>query len=306
MSASDASRDRPGPGWRLMLRLMTRLPQPALSRLTGRLADLTIPGPLRRPLLGAFARVAGIDVAEAERPLSEYESFDAFFVRRLREGARPWLAGKDGVGSPVDGILGESGNVEAGRLLQAKGRSYTVAELLADPACAEVFSNGTFVTIYLSPRHYHRIHAPTAGGIEAIRRIPGALLPVNQPAVMTIDRLFPRNERAVCTMRGPTGTVAVVAIGAYNVGRITASFLKEAGPRPLQLTNLPGAGAQSRIFEPPVEVEGGDEIMAFHLGSTIVLLFERDRVALVPSLRIGTEVRMGTTIASFASENDGS
>lgn len=296
-------RNGPGPGWRMLLRLMMRLPLPALSRFTGRLADVTIPRPLRRPLLGAFARVVGIDVKETDRPITEYETFDAFFVRRLREDARPWVAGSDGVGSPVDGICGQSGSIAGSRLLQAKGRSYTMEELLADPLQAERFRDGVFATIYLSPRHYHRIHAPTAGTVVTVRRVPGALLPVNRPAVTTIDRLFPRNERAICTLDGPAGMIAVVAIGAYNVGRITTSLPVEAGSRPAQLTNLSGAESWSMTLDPPVIVEGGDEIMAFHLGSTIVLLFQSDRVKLDASLMTGKEVRMGSRIASFHSRS---
>jgi phosphatidylserine decarboxylase len=286
-----------GPGWVVLLRLLTRLPQPALSRITGRIADLRIPRPLRPTLLGAFARMTRIDVAEAAQPLDDYETLDAFFVRRLRAGIRHWPADERGIGSPVDGQFGEAGEIVEGRLLQAKGRTYTVAELIADDADADRFRRGSFVTFYLSPRHYHRIHAPVAGGIDRLRRVPGALLPVNRAAVGSVDRLFPRNERAVCRVEGPAGCVAVVAVGAFNVGRITASFAASPTGGDRQITNVRGRDAQVWTFDPPVSVERGEELMSFHLGSTVVLLFEADRVILDRSIQPGAEVRLGAQIA---------
>ena len=286
-----------GAGWVLLLRLLTRLPQPALSRITGRLADLRIPRPLRRTLLGAFARMTRIDVAEAAQPLAEYETLDAFFVRRLRAGLRHWPAGERGVGSPVDGQFGEAGAIDEGRLVQAKGRTYTVAELIADDADADRFRRGAFVTFYLSPRHYHRIHSPVSGGIDRLRRVPGALLPVNRAAVGSVDRLFPRNERAVCMVDGPAGRVAVVAVGAFNVGRITASFAPSPTSGDHQITNVRGRDPEVWTFDPPVSVERGEELMSFHLGSTVVLLFEADRVVLDRSIQPGAEVRLGAQIA---------
>jgi phosphatidylserine decarboxylase len=288
-----------GAGWKLMLRVLARLPQPALSRMTGRLADVRIPRPLRRPLLGAFARITGIDASEAVLPLAEYPTLDAFFVRRLRDGLRHWPPGERDIGSPVDGIFGECGRVDDGRLLQAKGRRYTVGELLADDTAAPRFRNGTFVTLYLSPRHYHRIHAPAGGRVTELRRVPGALLPVNRPAVENIERLFPRNERAVCMIDGPAGPIAVVAVGAFNVGRITASFGVGGRGVGRQITNFPDRDPRASRFDPAVPIERGDEIMAFHLGSTVVLLFEADRVVLDDSVEPGKEVRLGTRIGAF-------
>ncbi|MGD8278869.1 MAG: archaetidylserine decarboxylase [Gemmatimonadota bacterium] len=287
------------PGWRLALRILARLPQPALSRVTGRLADVRIPRPLRRAVLGAFAHTLHIDVTEAEKPLVDYPTFDAFFVRRLRAGSRSWPADAHAVAAPVDGIFGEAGAIEDGRLLQAKGREYTVDELLADDGDARRFDRGTFVTLYLSPRHYHRIHAPVAGQVTSLRRVPGALLPVNAAAVAHVDRLFPRNERAICTIDGPAGRVAVVAIGAFNVGRITASFLPAGDEDGTQITNLRAPGSRSERIEVPIAVERGAEIMAFHLGSTVVLLFEPGRVQTDASVERETEVRLGASIGSI-------
>jgi phosphatidylserine decarboxylase len=285
-----------GSGWGLSLRVLARLPQPVLSRVAGRLADVRIPRRLRRPLLGTFARITGIDVSEAAAPLEDYPSLDAFFVRRLRAGVRPWPSAERDIGSPVDGRFGECGRIEDGRLLQAKGRRYTVGELLADDAAAEGFRNGTYFTLYLSPRDYHRIHAPLAGRVCELRRIPGALLPVHRAAVESIERLFPRNERAVCLLETRAGPVAVVAIGAFNVGRITASFGATGHAVERQLTNRPSRDPERIRLEPAVSVERGDEIMAFHLGSTVVLLFEADRVDPDASVESGKPVRLGARI----------
>jgi phosphatidylserine decarboxylase len=290
----DVSPDLPSRPWRTTLAMLERLPQAALSRSLGRLADLRLPKALRRPVIGGFARAVGIDLAEAEKELTEYESLNAFFVRRLRDGARSWSHDPDTAASPVDGVVGQHGVVRDGRLVQAKGRHYTAADLVGDSAEATRYEGGAFITLYLSPRHYHRIHAPCGGTIAAARYIPGALLPVNQPAVMHVENLFPRNERVSCFIDSPLGRVAVVAVGAYNVGRISTTFDESwAGPGG-SVANRKHAAAESRSYEPAVEVQQGDEIMAFHLGSTVVLLFERGVSLVAPAP--GTEVRLGDTL----------
>lgn len=286
----------PALGWRATLALLGRLPAGSLSRGFGRIADLPLPRPLRRTVLGTFARAVGIDVEEAELPLEAYSSLNRFFVRRLRPGLRIWPDDPHVAGSPVDGIVGQVGAIRDGTLVQAKGRTYTAAELIGDADDARRYDRGAFVTLYLSPRHYHRIHAPCSGGITSARYVPGALLPVNAPAVMQVDRLFPRNERLLCTIDGVLGRTAVVAVGAYNVGRISAAFdpVWNGGEKGW-VTNRRGAAIESRSYTPPIHVTRGDEIMAFHLGSTVVLLFESG-VTLGP-LSPGGEIRLGAPIA---------
>lgn len=288
-----------GARWRVLLALLARLPQGALSRAFGRLADVRIPRPLRRGVLGAFARGAGIDSGEAALPLTDYPSLDAFFVRALRPGLRAWPRSEDEAGSPVDGVVGQLGAIREGTLLQAKGRAYRAASLLDDAEAALRYESGCFLTLYLSPRHYHRIHAPTSGRIVEARHVPGALLPVNDAAVRLVAELFPRNERLAAYLDGPLGRVAVVAIGAYNVGRISASFDPAWGGRAQRgsVTNRRGARAETRGYAPGLMVEKGAELMAFHLGSTVVLLFEQG-VVLEPSLGAGAEIRLGARIAA--------
>jgi phosphatidylserine decarboxylase len=290
----DVSPELPGLRWRTMLALLERLPQASLSRSLGRLADLPLPRALRQPVLGAFARAAGIDVDEAEKELTEYGSINDFFVRRLRAGVRAWPDDPDTAASPVDGVVGQHGVIAGGRLIQAKGRDYTAAALLDDAEEARRYDGGSFITIYLSPRHYHRIHAPCGGEITGARHVPGALLPVNAPAVAHIAELFPRNERVMCSIDSPLGRVAVVAVGAYNVGRISTSFDPAwAGPGG-SVANRRGSAVEQRRYEPPIIVKQGDELMAFHLGSTVVLLFEPGgTLAVRPP---GSEVRLGAVL----------
>jgi phosphatidylserine decarboxylase len=288
------SPDLPAPGWRLVLAALRRLPQGALSRSFGRLADTPLPRTLRRPVLGAFARTVGIDLAEVELPLSEYGSLNAFFVRRLKRDARPWSRHAAEAGSPVDGVVGQFGRIDRGRLIQAKGRDYTAAALLHDANEAARYEGGSFLTLYLSPRHYHRIHAPVAGGIPKALHVPGALLPVNGPSVTHIADLFARNERLLCYIDSVLGRIAVVAVGAYNVGRISAAF-DDAWRQPP--TNQRNASVQLHEYAPPKTVAAGAELMAFHLGSTVVLLFER-RATLHNGLVAGAEIRLGSLIAS--------
>lgn len=295
----DVSPELPPRTWRAILSLLGRLPQGAMSRGFGHLADVPIPAPLRAALLGGFARAVGIDLSEAERPLTEYPTLNRFFVRRLRPGLRPWPRDPRVAGSPVDGVVGQVGRITGGRAVQAKGRRYSAAELLEDAEEARRYEGGLFATIYLSPRHYHRIHAPCGGAIPAARRVPGHLLPVNAAAVAHVPDLFARNERLLCYLEGELGRVAVVAVGAYNVGRISAAF-DEAWAGGGSVTNRPGDRPLVRRYDPPVAVERGEEIMAFHLGSTVVMLFEPGRVEPAPALVAGNEVKLGEAILTPA------
>ena len=288
------SPDLPSKRWRAILAALKRLPQGALSRGFGRLADTPLPGPMRKTVLSSFARAVGIEVSEAERPLEEYASLNEFFVRRLKPGARPWLAPANAAGSPVDGVVGQLGHIQRGTLLQAKGRYYTAAALLADEKESGRYDNGSFLTLYLSPRHYHRIHAPCGGAIAKAVHLPGALLPVNAPSVAHVPDLFARNERLLCYIDGPLGRVAVVAVGAYNVGRISAAFDPEWQDPP---TNQRRAVNDTHDYKPAKPIQAGEEIMAFHLGSTVVLLFE-PRTKLSAQLQPGAEIRLGSLIAS--------
>ncbi|HEY0014907.1 MAG TPA: archaetidylserine decarboxylase [Longimicrobium sp.] len=299
MHRSDESPDLPTLRWRAALSLLKRLPQGAFSRGFGRLADAPIPPALRPAVLGAFARAVGADPSEAELPLEAYPTLNRFFTRKLKDGARSWPADPATVASPVDGAVGQLGTVREGRLIQAKGRLYEVGQLLEDDAATARYEGGAFITLYLSPKDYHRIHAPVAGEIRQARHVPGALLPVNAAAVAHMPELFARNERLMAHIDGPLGRVAVVAVGAYNVGRISAAFDAGWNAAPgasAWVTNRRGLQSAARTYDPPIPVARGDEIMTFHLGSTVVLVFEPGRVALLPSINPGDPVRLGMPI----------
>jgi phosphatidylserine decarboxylase len=296
----DVSPELPSTAWRVVLAALSRLPQAGLSRTFGAIADTPLPPAMRATVLGGFARAVGINVQEAEKPIEQYSSINDFFVRRLADGLRRIPNDSAVAASPVDGVTGQFGTIQGGRLLQAKGRWYSAAELIDDAGEAAQFENGTFITLYLSPRHYHRIHSPCDGKIPFARHIPGGLLPVNRPAVTHVSDLFARNERLLCAIDGPLGRVIVVAVGAYNVGRISAAFDPEwnapAGRRAGWVTNRAGSTRATHTYDPPGTVRQGEEIMAFHLGSTVVLLLEKG-VEIAPGLAPGDEVRLGQPIA---------
>jgi phosphatidylserine decarboxylase len=299
MHRSDESPDLPTLRWRAALSLLRRLPQGALSRGFGRMADVPIPAAMRPAVLGTFARAVGADVSEAAEPLEVYPTLNRFFTRTLKPGARSWPADPAVVASPVDGAVGQMGIVREGRLIQAKGRLYDVEHLLEEADCATRYEGGAFITLYLSPKDYHRIHAPVAGEIREARHVPGALLPVNAPSVAHMPDLFARNERLMCHIDGPLGRVAVVAVGAYNVGRISAAFdpaWNAPAGQSAWVTNRRGLQSAHRRYDPPVAVKRGDEIMTFHLGSTVVLVFEPGQVELSPALKPGDNVRLGMEI----------
>jgi phosphatidylserine decarboxylase len=272
---------------RLLLPLLLRLPQGALSRLTGRLADLRIPRRFRGTVNRTFAALVGIRTEEAERPPRRYRSVGDFFVRRLRPGARDWSG--PGPGSPVDGVVGQMGTIHEGLALQAKGLAYSVAELMDGVP----WEGGRYLTIYLSPRHYHRIHWPVDGAVSQAVSVPGRLLPVNAAAVRSIPDLFPRNERLVVRMEADPGPVALVAVGAFNVGRISATFEPEWAEG---ATNRKGP-RDPRRYDPPVAVERGGEAGAFHLGSTVILLFGPEwEHPFAPEVLPGEEIRLGAPL----------
>jgi phosphatidylserine decarboxylase len=304
MSVPDVSPDLPSAGWRATLAILRRLPQAGLSRSLGRLADLPLPRVLRRPVLRTFARAVGAQLSEVEKPLEDYGSVNAFFVRRLRPGARSWPHDPASAASPVDGIVGTVGEIAQGTAVQAKGRRYSVAALLGDPAEAHMYEGGRFVTLYLSPRHYHRVHAPVGGTIPIARHVPGQLFPVNAPSVAHVPELFARNERVLCFIDSTFGPVAVVAVGAYNVARISTAFDREwSGPRGW-VSNRRLAPPSERRYQPPLPIQRGDELMAFHLGSTVILLFPPGATTLTPICRPGREVRLGEPLVRSLPRGD--
>ena len=304
MSTPENVPDRPPLGWRVTLALLRRLPQAGLSRSLGRLADVPVPRTLRRPLFRTFARAIGADLSEVERPLEEYDTMNAFFVRRLKPGLRTWPASPDTVASPVDGIVGSVGEIMRGTAVQAKGRSYRVAELLGDDDEAGALEGGRFVTLYLCPRHYHRVHAPVDAVIPLARHVPGELLPVNLPSVAHVPALFVTNERLLCFLDSAFGRIVIVAVGAYNVARISTAFDASWGRESPWVTNRSEPLPRERRYDPPLQVARGNELMAFHLGSTVVLLLPPGSTELTTACRPGREVRLGEALVQPARQGE--
>ncbi len=242
------------------------VPKRLLSRATGLLMRLPLPGPLRPPLVRAFAGAFNITLAEAERELPYYGSLDAFFTRKLKNGLRP-IEGE--YVHPVDGKLTQFGPVQNGELVQAKGWNYPMGEFLGDEKLAQVYEGGQFSTFYLCPADYHRVHAPTHGRLVSARHIPGLLWPVNDWSVTNIRRLFCLNERVVLNFESERGRWSLVLVGATNVGHITITL------DPSITTNRWMWHAPTdRQYSPPLEVKAGDELGMFHLGSTVICVFE--------------------------------
>lgn len=267
---------------------VTAVSWPLLSRIVGRLSDLHLPRTLRVAAIRTYARAYGVDLEEAALPPAAYPTFNAFFTRRLRDGARPIETASEVVVSPSDSRLSSIGRVPAdGRLDQVKGETYGVDALLGSAQDAARFRAGQHATLYLSPAMYHRVHSPVDGEIVAWRYLPGRLFPVNAAGVGSVPGLFTRNERVVVSVETLAhGSVAVVLVGAANVGRISLAFAE-------LVTNR---GYAPGSFQPPapIPIRRGDELGIFHLGSTVVLLVADP--GLVPAARAGEPVRMGRAL----------
>jgi len=269
---------------------LTLLPKALLSRAVGHATRLPVSSSFHRHAASAFARLLDIDVNEAALAPDDCATFADFFARPLKPGARPIAEGEDIVVSPVDARVSAFGEIQNGRMIQAKGRDYSLCALLDDPAHAQRFMGGSYLTLYLSPRDYHRIHAPLGGAIEASSVIPGELFPVNGPSVRAIANLFCVNERLISYLATAAGQVAVVKVGATCVGSIRASYCDLR-------TRVEGAPMREQTFEPPIEVNKGDELGVFEMGSTVILIFEPGRVSFEPVIAEGAKVRMGQAIA---------
>jgi len=269
------------------------VPQHLLSRLTGVLAELRHPLWLKNWVIDRFIRAFGVDMNEAAEPdFTRYACFNEFFTRPLREGARP-LATAD-VLCPADGAISQLGEISNGLLLQAKGRYFSTEELLGgDAARAAQFNGGQFVTIYLSPKDYHRVHMPVAGRLTATCYIPGQLFSVNGVTADNVDRLFARNERLVCYFETAFGPMAVIMVGAMVVAGIETVWAGQVAPPPRQpvtvdYDNLPESVALAQ----------GAEMGRFLLGSTVILLFPEGVMAFDESFQSGSGTRMGQKLGS--------
>lgn len=268
-------------GGRAILGALEMLPEKDLSRAVRRLASSSA----SKAAIRAFARRYGVATEEAEHELDGYVSLLDFFTRRLKPGARPLDPDPGSLLCPVDGLLDACGRIEGGKLIQAKGREYTLAALLASEELAQRYEGGTYATLYLSPRDYHRVHAPADAQVIGATYVPGTLLPVNANAVAHVDALFARNERLITHLETPRfGRIEYVMVGATCVGHISVTYDAEL------VTNTGGREIVRKRYEVAPALARGGELGVFELGSTVILILEP---GIILDRTAGSPVRVG-------------
>ena len=267
------------------------LPHRLLSSLARRLAYSDHP-PLKQWLIDTVTRRFGVDLTEAAQPdASAYPTFNAFFTRALREGARTPDPDPRALLMPADGRISQCGPIEQGRIFQAKGRSFTAEELLGDADAAAPFADGLFATVYLSPKDYHRVHMPWAGRLRETVHVPGRLFSVGPDAVAAVPRLFARNERLACHFDCDFGPMAVVMVGALLVSGVETVWSGEEIP-------AYGRGITVKDYRgEDIVLDRFEEMARFNYGSTVVVLLPPGVAELVAGLGAETPVRLGQALA---------
>jgi phosphatidylserine decarboxylase len=267
------------------------LPKQALTVLAGRLAGARAGG-LTHAAIRRFVARYGVNMAEAAQPdITAYPTFNEFFTRPLREGARP-LAAADFV-CPVDGAISQFGAIERDQIFQAKGHAYSTTALVGgDSALAAAFDNGHFATLYLSPKDYHRIHMPCAGRLTRMIHVPGALFSVNPTTARGVPGLFARNERVVCVFDTARGPFVLVLVGATIVGSMATVWHGVVNPP------RPGTLRDWRYDDRTIELAQGAEMGRFLLGSTVVMLWPKDTLRFNPDWAPARAIRMGEAMAA--------
>ncbi len=284
---------------RLFVLLQYLLPRYALTRLVYRLARIRW-RPVKDALIRGFARLYDVNLDEAAgRTPLDYPTLNAFFTRELAAGMRPVDAAPGSVVSPVDGYVSAAGRIERNTLFQAKGLDYTLEELLAvDLDDAAAYRDGRFATLYLAPHNYHRVHMPVDGELIAAHYVPGDLFSVNSATVYRLRGLFHRNERLNLHFRTARGPMAVLMVGALNVGSITTPWTGEIRPSRRGVVETMELGEASRVLGK------GDLLGWFNMGSTVVVLLPLGSVDWAAGLVPDAPVRVGERIGRYAAGHD--
>jgi phosphatidylserine decarboxylase len=266
------------------------LPRKELSRALGRLTSARAPQSVVNAAIRAFVKAYDVDLSEVEVPAGGFRTFDAFFTRRLRAGSRLVDPDPSALVSPADGKLEDLGPITATGELTVKGKPYTATALLGDSEAARAYEGGHYFIVYLSPRDYHRVHAPTCGDVQYVRYVPGTLYPVNRIGTENIPQLFARNERlAIVQESAVHGRVTTIMVGAIGVGRIGLSF------DPLETNRGYTPGVRS-FADAPIPLDRGDELGVFHMGSTAIVMVPPE-CSLDILATAGNAVRMGEALA---------
>lgn len=271
------------------------VPHHLLSRLTGKFASSEI-GWLKNLMIERFIAAYGVNMQEAVEPdPRKYRNFNAFFTRALKPGARLLASASNAVLSPADGTISALGPIHDDAIFQAKGHDYSLTTLLGgDAERAAPFRNGSFATVYLSPRDYHRVHIPLGGTLREMIYVPGELFSVNQVTAENVPGLFARNERAVCVFDTDVGPMAVVLVGAMIVAGIETVWAGPVAPAEhgLRVTDY-------SYEQPPIHLHKGDELGRFMLGSTAIVLFGPGVATWREDLMSGSPVRMGELMGTL-------
>jgi len=267
-------------------------PKNGFSRMMGHLAGTRWPRWLLSSVIRIYILVFNIDMTQFQTPPGgDWGTFNTFFTRPLVKGARPLHADVRTLISPVDGTVSQGGTITDGRLIQAKGKTYSLAELLGHEPGWQAYEGGTFLTIYLSPKDYHRIHTPSAARVTGFTYEPGELWTVSPAGVNGVPNLFSRNERIVSWLETGFGEMALVAVGATVVGGIQVVYSAVT-------SNRPEAQRRSERLAQPYPLERGAELGRFLLGSTVILL-ARPGEARLDALAPGQPLRLGQPIGSI-------
>jgi phosphatidylserine decarboxylase len=267
------------------------MPKQLLTILAGKFASARL-GSLTSSVIRRFVGRYGVNMQEAANPdIASYASFNEFFTRPLREGARPLAKAK--FISPVDGAISQFGNIERDNIFQAKGHSYTTTALVGgDAELAAQFADGSFATLYLSPKDYHRIHMPCAGRLRRMIHVPGDLFSVNPSTARGVPGLFARNERVVCVFDSEFGQFVLTLVGATIVGSMATMWHGMVNPP------RPGMVREWRYDDQQITLQQGEEMGRFLLGSTVVMLFPKNTLSFNPAWQATQTIHMGEAMGS--------
>ena len=270
--------------------LLQRLaPQHALSRFAGWVSTCRN-RTLKNWILRRFIKKYHVDLTQAQlENIDDYPTFNAFFTRQLKPALRPIANASNQIASPADGTVSQIGYIQENTLLQAKGFDYDLPTLVGNPQEAQKFINGAFATLYLSPKDYHRVHMPFPGKLRQTIYIPGQLFSVNKQTTHAIPNLFTRNERLVCIFDTAIGPMAVILVGAMLVGSIETVWD----------SHIATGNLTQRTYDNGIELTHGAELGLFKMGSTVILLFGKDKVTWSEELKEDATLRMGQLIATI-------
>lgn len=275
------------------------LPKYLLTALVFHIAGIRTKS-IKEFLIRRFVSIYKVDVAEAGLPVPDgFPTLNDFFTRQLVDSARPIDSATDSIVSPVDGTVSAAGNIDSEMMLQAKGLHYSLSDLLmTDIEDADRFSNGDFATLYLAPYDYHRVHCPLSANLVAVRYVPGALYSVNNATVSLLPNLFTRNERLICHFTSDTGPMILVFVGALHVGSISTPWTGRIRPRRKGVVQDIDISRQGH----PSEVQKGELLGWFNMGSTVIILLPPGACQFSPELAPGKKVRMGQSIGRMIRE----